>query len=134
MTYSAVSSQPRLKTADCTTTHVVVVAVRTVLIALLVVGHVLAKRLLALLAHEDHLGSLPQTVVLRFSMAFRAIEPLPATRGAYGDLRVQDVLAGQKNGFNAQILLPRIARGLLRHPRISHCQVRACGVTDRTDL
>ena len=111
-----------------------VITMWTILVALLVHLHILPERLLALLAHEDPLGSFPQTVVLRFSMAFRAIEPLPATRGAYGDLRVQDVLAGQTNGFNAQILLPRIARGLLRHPRISHCQVRACGVTDRTDL
>lgn len=124
MTYSTISSQPTSDTADCTTTHVVVVAMRTVLIALLVVGHILAKRLLALLAHEDHLSGLPQTVVLRFSMAFRAIEPLPAAWGAYGDLRVQDVLAGHKNGFNAQILPLRIARGLLRHALIANCQVR----------
>lgn len=122
MTCSAKSSQPTSMTADSSTTHVVVVTMRTVLVALLVIRHVLAERLLALLAHENHLVVLPQTVVLRFSMAFRAVEPLPAARSAYGDLRVQYVLAGQKNAFNAHILPLRTARGPLRHPRslVSH--------------
>jgi hypothetical protein len=36
-------------------THVVIVAVRAILIALVIAGHVLPERLLAFLAHEDHL-------------------------------------------------------------------------------
>ena len=105
-------------------THVVVVTVGTIFVALLIVGHVFAKRFLALLAHEDHLGGLPQTMVLRFSMALGAIEPLPAAWGTYGDLRVQDVFAGQKNGFNARALIRGMARGPLRHPRIAQVAVR----------
>ena len=101
-----------------------VVAVGTVLVALVVFLHVLAEGLLALLAHEDHLGGLPQTMVLRFSMALGAVEPLPAAWGTYSDLRVQDVFARQKNGFNARALIRGMARGPLRHPRIAQVAVR----------
>ena len=41
-----------------------VVAVGTVLVALLVIAHVLAERLLALLAQKVHLNGLLQTMVL----------------------------------------------------------------------
>ena len=74
-------------------THIVVITMRTVLVALVVLGHVLPESLLALLAHEHHLHRLRQLVRLRFRVTFRAVEPLLAARRADGDLRVQDVLA-----------------------------------------
>ena len=70
-----------------------VIAVRAVLIALLVVRHILAERLLALLAHEGHLGRLPETVVLTLRVALSAVEPLLAAWRTDGDLRVQNVFA-----------------------------------------
>lgn len=39
-------------------THVMVIAVRTVLVTILIVGHILTERFLALLAHEGHLCGL----------------------------------------------------------------------------
>jgi hypothetical protein len=56
----------------------VVVTMRTVLVALVVVGHVFAERLFALLAHERHLRRLAQPMVLSLSVAFRTVEPLLA--------------------------------------------------------
>lgn len=72
-------------------TYIVIVAVRAVLVALLVVGHVLAKRLFALFACKRHLRRLSQLVVLRFCMALCTVEPLLAARRAYRNLCVQDV-------------------------------------------
>ena len=74
-------------------THVVVVAVRTVLVALVVLRHVLPERLLALLAEEDHLRRLREPVGLRLRVALGAVKPLLAARGADCDLGVQDVFA-----------------------------------------
>jgi hypothetical protein len=54
---------------------------------------VFAKDLLALLAGKDHLVHLLQLVIGLLRVAFRAIEPLLAARGANGDLGVQNVLA-----------------------------------------
>lgn len=71
-----------------------IVAMRTVLVALIVLGHVLAERLLALLAHEHHLRRLRETVGLRLGVTFGAVEPLLAARRANRDLRVQDMFAG----------------------------------------
>lgn len=75
-------------------THVVVVAVRTVLVALVVLGHVLSESLLALLAEEGHLRRLREPVGLRLRMAFGAVKPLLAAWRAYGYLGVEDVFAG----------------------------------------
>ena len=72
-------------------THIVVVAVRTVLIAFLVLGHVLPECLLALLAQEGHLRRPLKPVVLRLRMTLRTVEPLLAARGANSDLGVEDV-------------------------------------------
>ena len=74
-------------------THIVVVAVRAVLIALVIFRHVLPERLLALLAEERHLRRLCQPVRLRLGVALGAVEPLPAARCADGDLGVEDVFA-----------------------------------------
>ena len=98
---------------------------RTVLIALLITIHVFAKRLLAFLAHEDHLGRLPQTVILRLSMAFRAVEPLPATWGAYGNLRIQDMFAGQKEQVQCTRSTAEGPREVYSGILASHCHVRA---------
>ena len=69
---------------------------RAVLVALFVVTHVFAERLLALLAQKVHLDGLLQTMVLRFCVTFGAVEPLLAAGGADGDLRVQDVFTGMR--------------------------------------
>lgn len=70
-----------------------IIAVRTVLVTLLVVGHVLAERFFALFTGKHHLGRPRQSMVLRFLVALGAIEPLLAAWRAYGDLCVQDVFA-----------------------------------------
>lgn len=75
-------------------THVVVIAVRAVLVTFLVVHHVFPERFLAFLAHEGHLVRLPQPMVLAFSMTFGAIEPLLATWSSNGNLSVQNMFAG----------------------------------------
>ena len=59
-----------------------------VLVALIVLRHVLPERLLALLAHEDHLRSPCEPVCLRLRMTLSAVEPLFAAGRADGDLRV----------------------------------------------
>jgi hypothetical protein len=69
-------------------TDVVIVTMRTVLVALLIDGHVLPECLLALFAHEGHFGSLCERMGLGFRVAFRAVIPELATWGADGDLRV----------------------------------------------
>ena len=77
-----------------------VVTVWAILVALVIVGHVLAERLLALLAQEGHLRRPLEPVVLRLRMALRAVEPLLAARGADGDLRVQNVFAKRQRPFS----------------------------------
>lgn len=57
-------------------THIVIIAVGTVFVALLVVGHVLAKSFLALFANEHHLVRLLEFMILGFRMAFCTIKPL----------------------------------------------------------
>ena len=74
--------------------HEVVVAVRAVLVALLERLHVFAEDFPAFLACEDHLGGAFELVVLLFSMALCAVEPLPAAWRADCDLGVEDVFAG----------------------------------------
>ena len=74
-------------------THIVIIAVWTILVALLVVCHVLAKRLFALFACKRHLCCLLQSVVLRFCVALCAVEPLLAAWRAYRHLGVQDMFA-----------------------------------------
>ena len=53
------NDDPRLPTIREASTHVVVVAMRTLLVTLIELGHVLPERLLAFLAHEDHFIGLP---------------------------------------------------------------------------
>lgn len=75
-----------------------VVAVRAVLVALVVLGHVLAERLPTLLAHEHHLGCLREPVRLRFGVTLCTVEPLLATWCTNRHLRIQDVFAGGGEG------------------------------------
>jgi hypothetical protein len=71
----------------------VVIAMRTILVALFVRRHILAERLLALLAHKRHLRRSGKVVGLRLGMALGTVKPLLATWCADGDLGVQNVLA-----------------------------------------
>jgi hypothetical protein len=68
--------------------------VRAVLVALLERLHILTEDLPALLACEDHFCGAFELVVLLFSVALCAVEPLPAARRADCDLGVEDVFAG----------------------------------------
>ena len=68
-----------------------VIAVWTVLVALVELLHVLTERLLALLAQERHLHGLPEPMVLCLSVTLGAVKPLLAARRADGDLGVEDV-------------------------------------------
>ena len=69
----------------------------TILVTLFISRHVLPERLLALLTQEMHLRRLRKFVCFFFGMTFRTIEPLLAAWSAYGDLRVQDMLAVLKS-------------------------------------
>ena len=69
-------------------THVVIITMRAVLVALLINGHVLAERLLALLTNESHFGCPRKRMRLCFRVTFGAVEPLLAARGTDGDLGV----------------------------------------------
>ena len=71
--------------------HEVVVATWAVLVSLLELFDVLAEHLFALLAGENHLGSLLQLVVLLLLMALGTVEPLAAAGSANRDLGVQNV-------------------------------------------
>lgn len=71
-----------------------IIAMRTVFIALLIACHVFPERLLALLANERHLRRLPQLVRLSLGMTLGTVIPLLAARCTYGYLGVKDVLAG----------------------------------------
>ena len=79
-----------------------VVAVRTVLVALIVLLHVLAEGFLALLTHEDHLCGLAESVILGLCVALCAVKPLFAAGCADGDLGVQDVFAGPRETITAR--------------------------------
>ena len=70
-----------------------IITIGTILVALLVLCHVLPKRLFALFANEMHLRRLCQLVVRHFCVTFWAIEPFLTARRANGDLRVENVLA-----------------------------------------
>lgn len=80
-------------TENTTDTHVVVITMRAILIALLISRHVLSERLLAFLTQEMHLRCFRKLMRLLFGVALWAIEPLLAAWSADGDLRVQDMLA-----------------------------------------
>ena len=73
--------------------HIVVIAMRTILVALFVRCHILAESLFALLAHKRHLRRSCELVSLRLSMALGTVKPLLATWCADGDLGIQNVLA-----------------------------------------
>jgi hypothetical protein len=66
----------------------VVIAMRAVLVALLINGHVLAERLLALLTDKSHFGRPRKLMRLCLCVTFGAVEPLLAARCADGDLGV----------------------------------------------
>jgi hypothetical protein len=66
---------------------------RAVLVTLVISRHVFSERLLALLTRERHLVHLAQRVILRLRVTLRAVEPLPAARGADGDLSIEDMFA-----------------------------------------
>ena len=68
--------------------HVVIITMRTVLVALLVNGHVFSEGLLALLTDESHFCRPRKRMRLCLRVTLGAIEPLLAARGADGDLRV----------------------------------------------
>jgi hypothetical protein len=68
--------------------HVVIITMRTVLVALLVNGHVFSEGLLALFADEGHFRRPRKRMCLCLRVAFGAIEPLLAARGTDGDLRI----------------------------------------------
>lgn len=74
-----------------------VIAVRAVLVALVVLGHVLPERLLALLACERHLERLGERVVLGGRVALGAVVPRLAAWRTDGDLRVENVFAGDQS-------------------------------------
>lgn len=78
-------------------THIMVIAMRAVLVALLIVAHIFPKRLFAFLAHERHLRRLAQPMVLCLCVALCAVEPLLAAWRADGDLGVEDVFARKKS-------------------------------------
>lgn len=69
-------------------THVVIVAMRTILIALIILSHILSESLFALFADEHHLSSLCEWMFLCLCVAFGAVVPLLAARGSDGDLCV----------------------------------------------
>jgi hypothetical protein len=70
-----------------------IITMRAVFVALFVDCHVLAESLLTLFADESHFRCPSKWVCLCLCMAFRTVEPLLATRGADGDLGIQDVFA-----------------------------------------
>jgi hypothetical protein len=74
-------------------THVMIVAMRTVFIAVLVDFHVLPESLLAFLANENHLAGLCERMLFLFSMTFSTVKPLLAAWCPNRDLSVQDVFA-----------------------------------------
>lgn len=69
-------------------THVVIIAMRTILITLIILSHVLSESFFALFADEDHLSSLCEWMGLCLCMAFGAVVPLLAARSSDGDLCV----------------------------------------------
>jgi hypothetical protein len=73
-----------------------IITMRTVFVALFVDCHILAESFLALFADESHLRCPRKWMCLRLCMTFRTVEPLLATRGADGDLGIQDVFAMQE--------------------------------------
>ncbi len=70
-----------------------IIAMWAILVALLVGRHILAERLLALFANKGHFCRPRKRVRLSLRMAFGAVKPLLAARGADGDLSIQDVFA-----------------------------------------
>lgn len=77
----------------CDRSHIVVIAMRAILVALFVRSHILAKRLLALFTHKCHLRRPRKLMRLRLGVALGAVKPLLAAWRADGDLSVQNVLA-----------------------------------------
>lgn len=68
-----------------------VITVWAIFVTLVVFCHILPKGLFTLLACERHLCRLGKRVVFSLGMALCTVEPLLATRGTDGDLRVQDM-------------------------------------------
>ena len=86
--------QSARKIADQHSAYVVVIAVRTVLVALFILAHVLSECLFALFADKGHLCRLCERMRLVLCMAFGAVVPLLAAGSTYRDLCVEDVFAG----------------------------------------
>lgn len=70
-----------------------IIAVWTVLVALLILRSILSEAFLALFAGEDHVVVLCERVIGGFAVAVGAVEPFLAAGRADGDLSVEDVLA-----------------------------------------
>ena len=68
--------------------HIVIIAMRAVLVALFINGHVFAEGLLALLTDECHVHRPHKRMRLHLGVTFGAVVPLLATRGTDGDLGV----------------------------------------------
>lgn len=78
---------------ESSNTHVVVIAMRAVLVALIIFRHILSECFLAFFADEYHLRGLGQWMGLCLCMAFRAVVPLFAAGCSNGDLCVENVFA-----------------------------------------
>jgi hypothetical protein len=68
--------------------HVVIIAMRAVLIALLICSHVFTESFFALFTHEGHFRCPCQWMRLCLGVTFGAVEPLLATRSTNGDLGI----------------------------------------------
>lgn len=82
-----------------------VIAVRTILVALVPLLRVLSKALAALFAREGDLEALQQRVRLGLAVTGAAVEPFLAAGAAQGDLGVENVFAGERRGVRAFALL-----------------------------
>lgn len=74
-------------------THIMVVAMRAILVALLIIRHVLSECFLTFLACKGHLSRFHQLMILRLRMTLGTVEPLLATRRSYRYLCVQNMFA-----------------------------------------
>jgi hypothetical protein len=68
--------------------HVVIIAMRAVLIALLIYSHVFAESFFALFTHEGHFRCPYQWMRLCLGVTLGAVEPLLATRSTDGNLGI----------------------------------------------
>jgi hypothetical protein len=69
-------------------TYIMVVTVRTVLVAFVIFGNIFTKRLFAFLTHEGHFSRACELVRLGLGVAFGAVIPAFAAGRANGHLSV----------------------------------------------